>query len=286
MNTYEFHKTSKSLFAAYAARLLLEHLRSHTQFHTVGTCFPYGPKLTKLKLAEEWLAKNPGTAGRCGRRNACPVCSRAHEAKMRKRFAYAFDEYLEQSYVPWWQTLEVGFEASVNAKRRYEILNQLWVRVLNSRGIKRARESLGVAYLRVTEETLIENVWSPHFHALWVFPPRVSELEIVAFFDAISAHWRLLQSKTNGLVASTRILYSAPLDSNTVPIMQYLFKSFQVPVAAEGQLDPREPVTPLDYLTSAVTSGDMDYLDIWRAYEIASSRVRRYTFSRNWLDAS
>ncbi|BDQ00737.1 protein rep [Aquiluna sp. KACHI24] len=285
MITYEFRKSNRSLLAAYAVRLLLEHLREITQFHSVGNCFPYGPKTPKPKLAEEWLAKTPGLTGRCGHRNACPVCARVHEAKMRKRFAYAFDQYIAGSCTPWWQTLEAGFDVSLEARQRYEVLNRLWVRVLNSRRIKRARAALGVAYMRVTEETLINGVWTPHFHALWMFPRHVSEVEVVAFIGEFNSKWRNLQSKTLGLLPSIRLLHSDSLDSNTVPIMQYLFKSFRVEIDEEGQFSKQGMKTPLDYLISAVMSGDAYHLEIWQAYEIASSGIRRYIFSRNWLDA-
>ena len=280
--TYEFHKTQTTFIAAYAVRMLLEQLRGQTLLHTVGRCFPYGPNFPRSKLAQQWLAQNPGPTTRCGNRNACPVCSRAHEASASKRFGYTFDDYMDQGYQPWWQTLEAGFEVSMSAKDRYGSMNRLWGSVLASRGLRQARKTLGAASLRVTEETLIDEIWTPHFHVLWVFPQEISEPDIIAFLDLISTQWRQKQSKMAGLRASSRLPYTSPLDSTTVPKKQYLFKSFWISVSEKGIEEQSNLARPVDFLISAALTGDLAHWECWNAYEIASMGVRRYSFSRNW----
>lgn len=286
MITYEFKKTSITFVAAYAARALLEQLRSHTKLHTVGSCFPYGPKFPRPSEADEWLAANPGITKRCGNRNACPVCARAHEARMRKSFAYSFDHYIEEGWIPWWQTLEVGFDPKMEARDRYRALSRIWSQVMASRGIRRIREGLGAAYLRVTEETLVDGLWTPHFHVVWIFMAGVSNKEILEFFDEFSLRWRGLQALVLKSVENSRPLYYARLDTTTIPKMQYLFKSFRIEVTEQGMQVPGSMVRPIDFLIAAAGWGDLDCWDRWSAYQEASMGARRYKFSKNWIFVS
>jgi hypothetical protein len=179
-------------------------------------------------------------------------------------------------------TLELGFGNGVTARKRYRALSRLFGSLLNQSPVKRMRKKWNVAYFKALEETLIKQIWTPHFHLVWVFSSETPPNVISQFVDLISAKWRLLASKEQVVNAHERAVWAQELDHarGSGTIARYLTKAFYWNVARINQ--PKALGKPLDYAVHFANTADLAALEVWNAYEQASNGAHRYKFSKNW----
>lgn len=283
---YDFRSTVTSRAAGYAVRQVLEVLRGYTSNPSVSFCFPYLSHYFLSEAAQDWVDQHPGISGPCNNANICPVCARRHEASLRKQFAGDFESLLATGFTPYWQTFELGFPTDMPSIERYGALHLAWRKCLETPRLKAIRSHLQVQYLRVLEETIIDEKWTPHFHVIYLFKQSTTESQIEDFLAEFSLVWRKIQFKARPLIASSHPLYSAKLDGSIIPITSYLFKNFRFEMNGFSILIPKVPSKPFDFLIHFVLTGELVSLERWLEYESVSSGKRRYCFSRNWCQVS
>lgn len=279
---YGFKYTRGAKLAERYARELLAVLRPHTTNRAVSECFPYKPWGQMPELDRDLYQNNPFIFSSCQNKNICPVCGRKHGARCRKKLMQSLDLYFDQGHIVWSQTLDMGFSQELDAPKRFKTILNSFSRLLKLTATRRMRKRNGIAYFRVVEETLIDFVWTPHIHVLWVFHPTSTEQQIAEFIDHISRSWRSIRKSTPGVVDNERIVFSKQLEEQDMVItVWYLHKSFFLDGMGSTQT-PRQKIRPLDFLIDFVSNSDMESLQVWNQYEAAAFGLRKYKFSNNW----
>lgn len=280
---FGYKKTRAAKLAATLVREILEILREHTTVPSVGACFPFNRNYAWPVKTQELYENGQFEYGACGNKNACPHCARRHGAICRKRLFESLSAYFGQGCIVWTQTLDLGFESGIPSRQRYKIISHVFTALLRLTSVARLRRKHNIAYFRVIEETLVEGVWTPHMHLVWVFRPGTNDQDAADFMDLLSRSWRKQGKKVQGVVESKRSIFSQPLVIENVEItVWYLQKSFWLD--AFMYVDENYPIIrPLDYLVHFVKTGDMESLERWKEYEWASFRLHKYKFSKNWL---
>jgi hypothetical protein len=280
---YSYQPTLAAKRAAYAIRSLQELVRDDLGIATVSRCFPYRLGRPWPQLAKDRIASGQYFLQRCQNKNACPTCSRAKDAAIRKQFAEGFDIFVNRGYRPWWQTLELGYLTKTTGRKRVKAINSVWRKLQQAQKFRNQVLDGRIVNLRVTEFTLRDGVWTPHMHIVWLFRADVSDADIQTFLAIVQELWRRYQAKELYCKRSNLDLYSGELDAtSTSHIAYYLFKAFYFSVSNIGAVLPDQPRTPLDHLLLYALTGDLEGLKLWKAYEAVSSNVRRYKFSRGW----
>jgi hypothetical protein len=282
---YEYKKTRAAGLAAYAVRSLLEEMRDHTSIGPVSRCFPYYRSYTWPPLASARHKAGQVFLNKCENKNACVVCSRANDAKVRKAFSEQFDSYIVQGYKPLWQTFDIGFKTTTASRTRVKIMGTFWRKLSQNTKYRRLVGKNGVLGLRVTEFEYQRDSqdWTPHYHVVWLFHPEMKQSEIDDFMDYTSTFWRSKQNNHQECSPNNEPLYHGKLETNSArPIAHYLFKAFYMDIRGDHVVLPGKLKTPLDYALDYGMNGDLDSLDIWIKYETTSKNVRRFTFTRNW----
>lgn len=279
---YGFKYTRGAKLGERYAREVLAVLRPHTTNRAVSECYPYKSWGYMPELDRASYQNAPFIFSSCQNKNVCPVCARKHGARCRKKLLQSLDHYFEQGHVVWSQTLDMGFSEEVGAPTRYKTILKSFSRLLKLTATRRLRKRNAVAYFRVVEEKLIEGIWTPHIHVLWVFRPNSTEQEVAEFIDHISRSWRSIRKSEPGVLDNERTVFSKQLEEQDMVITAwYLHKSFFLDgmIAAKPT---RQKVKPLDFLIDFVTNSDMGSLEIWNQYEAATFGLRKYKFSKNW----
>lgn len=280
---YDYKSTPAARKAAFEIRAILEELRDFTAVSAVSRCFPYDYRYSWPELAKQRFSSQTVYYNRCKNKNACPVCSRAADAKARRNFSYQFDRFVHEGYKPYWQTFEAGFKPGLDSKGRIKTLNELWRMLQQVKSFTRQLKSCKALSLRVTEFTYFEGTWTPHFHVVWLFGPKVRQGAIDSFLSGGSKLWRKKQANHPNCVASSRALHSGQLDpSSTRPLAHYLFKCMFLKVDEHGIFVSQFLKTPMEYLAGFAKTGELEYLEAWLEYEHTSRRIRRYKFSKAW----
>lgn len=280
---HDYKSTPAARRAAFDIRAILEELRDFTTVSAVSRCFPYDYRYSWPELARQRLSSQTVYYNRCKNKNACPVCSRAADAKTRRNFSYEFDRFVQEGYKPYWQTFEAGFITELDSKARLKTLNDLWRMLQQAKSFTKLFKSDQVLNLRVTEFTYFEGVWTPHFHVVWLFGPEMRQGAIAKFLSLGSKVWRKRQANHPNCTSSTRILHSGKLDpGSTRPLAHYLFKCMFLRVDEHGIALSRYLKTPMEYLAGFAKTGELEYLEAWLKYEQSSKRARRYKFSKAW----
>jgi hypothetical protein len=282
---YGFKKTRAAGLAAYAVRSLLEELRDHTSIGAVSRCFPYFRSYTWPLMASVRYQARQVFFNKCENKNACVVCSRANDAKMRKAFSEQFDEFTGQGYKPLWQTFNIGFKTTTSSTARIKIMGFFWRKLSQNTKYRRLVGKKRILGLRVTEFEYQRDSqdWTPHYHVVWLFHPEMNQSEIDDFIDYTSTFWRGKQNNYQDCSPNNEPLYHGKLDpSSTRPIAHYLFKAFYIDMSVGQVVLPRKLKTPLHYALDYGVNGDLDSLDIWIKYETTSKNVRRFTFTSSW----
>jgi len=282
---YGYKKTSAAGLAAYAARSVLEQVRDYTSIPSVSRCFPYYGSKTWPPLASQRLKSGQFIINKCGNKNACVVCSRAHDAESRKAFSEQFDDFIRQGYKPYWQTFDIGFKTTTSGKNRVKIMGSFWRKLGQNTKYRKLIGKARVLGFRVTEfEYDWESEdWTPHYHVVWLFNSELTESEIGGFMAHTSTFWRGQQNNHPECEPNNGPLYYNNLDSSsTKSLGHYLFKAFYLNVAC-GQLTlPDLLKTPSHFLVDFAIKGNLDSLDIWIKYERTSKNTRRLSFTGNW----
>ena len=282
---YGYKRTRAAGLAAYAVRSLLEELRDHTSIGAVSRCFPYYRSYTWPLMASVRYQARQVFFNKCENKNACVVCSRANDAKMRKAFSEQFDCYVGQGYKPLWQTFDIGFKTTTSSASRVKIMGTFWRKLSQNTKYRKFVGKHRVLGLRVTEFEYQRDsqVWTPHYHVVWLFHPEVKQGEIDDFMDCTSTFWRSKQNNHQDCSPNNEPLYHGKLETDsTRPLAHYLFKAFYMDIRGGQVVLPGKLKTPLDYALEYGMNGDLDSLDIWIKYETISKNVRRFTFTSNW----
>jgi hypothetical protein len=268
---------------AEAYRSLLEALRDHTSIKNVSTCFPYKFGFPWPPIATQRFATGQYRLYKCSNINACVVCGGKNAGSVQKQLNLCLDSRIKEGASIWLMTLELGFDECLPAKKRYRTISRLFGKVLNQSGVKRLRNEWEIPYFKALEEVLIDQIWTPHFHLVWVFPPGIPGEVISEFMDLISVKWRFLASKEPFLSPHRRAVWAQELDhkdGGVSRISRYFTKSFYWEISQDKAGD--NPRTPMDYAIRFAFTADLDALEVWNAYEEASNGAHRFKFSRNW----
>jgi hypothetical protein len=286
---YGCKKTRAAGLASYAIRSLLEELRDHTFIGAVSRCFPYYRSYAWPLMASARYQASQVFFNKCENKNACVVCSRANDAKMRKAFSEQFDYFIGQGYKPFWQTFDIGFTTITSSASRVKIMGMFWRKLSQNTKYRKLVGKKRVLGLRVTEFEYQRDSqdWTPHYHVVWLFHTEMKQREIDDFIDFTSTFWRSKQNNHQDCSPNNKPLHYRKLDPNsTRPIAHYLFKAFYIEIHGSQVELPRKLKTPLHYALDYGMNGDLESLDIWIKYEATSRNVRRFTFTSNWRNNS
>jgi hypothetical protein len=286
---YGYKKTKAAGIAAYAVRSLLEVIRDHTSIGAVSRCFPYYRSYIWPPMASARYQTGQTFLNKCDNKNACVVCSRANDAKIRKEFSEQFDGFTGQGYEPFWQTFDIGFKTNTSSLARIKITGLFWRKLSQNTKYRRLIGKKRVVGLRVTEFEYQRDSqdWTPHYHVVWLFHPEMKQSEIGDFMDYTSTFWRGKQNNHQNCSPNNKPLHYRKLDpSSTRPIAHYLFKAFYIEIHGSQVKLPRKLKTPVHYALDYGMNGDLDSLDIWIKYEATSRNARRFTFTSNWRNNS
>ncbi len=267
---------------AYAYRELLEALRDHTTIRNVSTCFPYKFGFTWPVLASQRFATGQYRLYKCSNTNACVVCAGKHASNIQHQFRQTLESCVRGGSTVWLMTLDLGFGEGIPGRQRYRVLSRLFGQVLNQSPVKTMRRRWNIAYFKSVEEVLLNGVWTPHLHLVWVFSPGTPVTAVSDFIDLISVKWRLLASMERSARPHVRTIWSQELDykRGVATLARYLTKAFYWEQAKLG--DKLHLVKPLDYAVHFANTADLDALDLWNSYEQASNGLHRFKFSKNW----
>jgi len=282
---YGYKRTRAAGLTAYAARSLLEAIRDHTSIGAISRCFPYYRSNTWPPLAKARFASGQFFLNKCGNKNACVVCARANDAKVRKEFCEQFDHFIRQGYKPYWQTFDIGFRSTISGTNRVRIIGLIWRKLNQNTKYRKLIGKSRVLSLRVTEFAYLSDVehWNPHLHVVWLFDIDVKQVDIDAFMAFTSNFWRSQQNLLPECEPNNRALYFAKIEAtSTRQTGNYLFKAFFIEMHHFQVKTPGNQKTPLHYLIDFALKGDTESLTIWQKYEVASRNTRRYTFSSGW----
>lgn len=282
---YKYTRSADAARASFAIRALLEELRDETTIPTVSRCFPYSTLYPWPSLAGARMMNNQVTFNKCGNKNACPHCARVHGARMRKKFCSEFEYLVGEGYVPYWQTLELGYTPESSSIERTKLINSIWRQIQQTHRYRSLLSKHGLLNLRVTEFTYRDDSWTPHFHIVWMFKPGTDNSEAEAFLDEVSSLWRGFQNKNPLCAVNGGYVYSGPLDPDSSnPLGFYLFKAFYLKMDNGLVAKSDLPSSPFQSLVYWSLTGDMEHLRRWKDYEKTSSNLRRFKFSSAWND--
>lgn len=230
----------------------------------------------------------------CGSVWSCPVCNSRIQSVRRLEVGVALANVHANGGGAAFGAITVRHHAGQRLDGLLAALTYGIGRIAQDKAVKRFRVDMGhIGRIQALEVTHGSHGWHPHRHPLVMFstppdPDQLAQLHM-AEFRAFSAGVRHLGYESPLDVA--QIL--TPVTPGTAETLgDYFAKSVYSHDAAAWELTSTQTKsgrkkgsrTPWELLDSARLMGDMDDLDLWNDYEVATKGKRALTFSRGLRD--
>lgn len=220
----------------------------------------------------------------CGSVWACPVCNSKVQAYRRLEVGVALETALATGGAAF-GAYTVRHTATADLDATWRALSRLWTAVGQDKGVRQLRRALGwIGYIRAAEVTYGRHGWHPHLHPLHLFDRPVSDADVAALFATEYGAWSRAADRYGYAAPQVQAqdLHRVTRENAARDLADYFAKvtwemtSTQTKSAWRG-VGSR---TPWELLATFYTSGDLDDLDIWHAWEKGSKGKRALTWSR------